>query len=336
MSELRKDPILRRWVIIAPDRANRPTNVPEPEYPNAPGFDPFLEGHESKTPPEITAIREPGTRANNPGWKIRVVPNKFPVLEVERELGKRGDGMYDYMEGIGAHEVFIEAPNFVTSLTQLPEDHIADIIKLYRERLIDLKRDSRLQYGLIFKNKGRDAGATVEHAHSQLIVTPIVPRTVEAELEGSKAHFDYHERCAFCDIIRQDSDDERRIVMKTDRFVALAPYASRFPFETWILPTAHHSHFETTLSGGAEREELAHILKNVLQRLEVSLNNPAYNYMIHTAPLSAPALPHYHWHIEIIPRVVRTAGFEWGSGFYINSVAPETAAEFLRSTRIDS
>lgn len=330
MPELRKDPVIGRWVIVAEERAKRPTDLITPEEPSSPGFCPFCPGHESKTPPEVFAYREPGTARDGAGWRVRVVPNKFPVLRVEGALDKRAYGMYDRMRGIGAHEVFIETPEHLRSLTPLSDRHVADILTAYRERLLDLCRDDRLKYGMLFKNVGRAAGASLEHTHSQLIVTPVVPRRVSDELEGARKHFEYRGRCVFCDIIQQELGMDERIVMVTDRFIALAPYASRFPFETWILPREHASHYETLRS--PEIEDLAFVLKRVLTRLEGALGAPPYNYMVHTGPFNGGALDHYHWHIEIIPRLTRTAGFEWGTGFYINPVPPESAAEYLRKT----
>lgn len=330
MPELRKDPVIGRWVIVAEERAKRPTDLHVPAADLATGFCPFCPGNESKTPPEVFAYRDPGRPRDGAGWHVRVVPNKFPVLRVEGALDKRAYGMYDRMQGIGAHEVFIETPEHLRSLTPLPDRHVADVLTAYRERLLDLRRDERLKYGMLFKNVGQAAGASLEHTHSQLIVTPVVPRRVTEELVGAQRHFEYRGRCVFCDIIYQELGMDERIVMVTDRFIALAPYASRFPFETWILPREHASHYETL--SGAEIEDLAFVLKRVLRRLEGALGAPPYNYMVHTGPFNGGHLEHYHWHIEIIPRLTRTAGFEWGTGFYINPVPPESAAEYLRKT----
>jgi UDPglucose--hexose-1-phosphate uridylyltransferase len=332
MPELRRDPVIGRWVIVTDERAQRPTDFrAEPTAPRG-GFCPFCEGHESKTPPEIFALREADSKPNGPGWRVRVVPNKFPVLKIEGNLEKRAHGLYDRMTGVGAHEVFIESPSHYTSLTQLSDPHVTEVLGAYKERLVDLKRDPRMVYGMLFKNVGQAAGASLEHTHSQLIVTPVVPRTVRDEMAGAQRFFAYRDRCIFCDIIDQELSQEERLVQTTDRFVALTPYASRHPFETWIVPRAHASHFETI--DAPSLEELAFLLKRVLLKIESALTNPPYNYVVHTAPLNGSALAHYHWHIEIIPRLTRIAGFEWGTGLYINPVPPESAAEFLRQTAV--
>jgi len=331
MPELRKDPIIGRWVIIATERAKRPTDFAvEPKEPT-PTFCPFCEGNEDKTPPEITAYRAPGTAPNRPGWRLRVVPNKFPALQIEGNLDKRGVGVYDRMNGIGAHEVIIETPQHAISLTALSPEQIQDVLWAYRDRLNDLKRDVRFTYGMVFKNVGKTAGASLEHSHSQIIVLPTVPRTVADEMRGSKVFYEYRGRCLFCDIISQELEDGDRVVLDTDNFLAYEPYAARFPFETWVVPKRHMSHFEDIARQGTE--ELARCLKTTLAKIEQALNMPAYNYIIHTSPFDVAQIDHYHWHIEIIPRLTRVAGFEWGTGFYINPVPPEAAAEFLRNTQ---
>lgn len=333
MPELRKDPIVGRWVIIATDRARRPVAPKAPEPVPAPGACPFCEGSEHNTPFEILSYRDRGTRPNEKGWRVRVVPNKYPALQIEGSLDKRGEGIYDHMNGIGAHEVIVECPFHESSLANLSEENIREILWVYRDRLVDLKKDPRLVYGMVFKNVGAAAGASVEHSHSQLIVTPIVPISVQEEMFGAQEFFGYRGRCIFCDIIHQELATEKRIVLDTPNFVCLCPYASRFPFEVWILPKNHSSHYENIQK--IEVDELGTVLKTILMKLETALDKPAYNYMFHTAPFDTQAVPHYHWHIEIIPRLTRVAGFEWGTGFYINPVPPEQAAAYLRDTEVD-
>ncbi|MHC5540975.1 galactose-1-phosphate uridylyltransferase [Singulisphaera rosea] len=333
MPELRKDPIVGRWVIIAHERAKRPHDFRgEAQTVAEGGLCPFCEGQEDKTPPEILAYRERGTRANGPGWRIRVVPNKFPALKVEGNLHKRGEGIYDKMAGVGAHEVIIESPRHHVSMASLSEDNIREVLWVYRDRLVDLKRDTRLVHGMLFKNVGAAGGASLEHTHSQLIVTPIVPISVWEEMTGSLEFFNYRGRCIYCDMVQEELANEKRIVLDTTHFTAFCPYASRFPFETWIIPKGHSSHFENIPKPGVD--DLGTVMRQVLNKLEIALDNPSYNYIIHTAPFDHQELPHYHWHIEIIPRLSRIAGFEWGSGFYINPVPPEDAARFLRDTEI--
>jgi UDPglucose--hexose-1-phosphate uridylyltransferase len=332
MSDLRKDPIVGRWVIIAKNRAKRPNELTDGLLERSSGFCPFCEGHETHTPGEIVAYREAGTPRDAPGWRVRVVPNKFPALEIEGDLNKRGQGLYDLMNGVGAHEVIIESPRHLRSTAELDDASLGDVFWIYRERLLDLKRDPRLLYGMVFKNVGAAAGASLEHTHSQLIVTPIVPISVVEEIEGSHAFYRYRGRCVFCDMIEQELAFEQRIVFDSPGFVAFCPFAARFPFETWIVPTTHASHYETLSRGGAD--ELARVIRRVVQKIEAALDRPAYNYIIHTAPFDTQALDHYHWHIEIIPRVTKTAGFEWGTGFYINPVPPEEAATFMRDLEL--
>lgn len=335
MPDLRKDPIVGRWVIIATDRAKRPQDFTREHTVSneAPRFDPFLEGNESATPAEILAYRNPNSQRNGPGWRVRVVPNKFPALQIEGQLSKRGDGIYDLMNGIGAHEVIIECPHYEESMARLSLENIREVLWVYRDRLVDLKKDRRLVHGLIFKNKGAMAGATIEHSHSQLIVTPVVPISVWEEMEGSLEFFQYRGRCIYCDMAQQELQTGSRIVLDLPNFVVICPFASRFPFETWILPKQHSSHFENIQR--QQVEELGLVLKTVLCKLDLALDDPPYNFILHTAPFDTPEMQHYHWHIEIMPRLTRVAGFEWGSGFYINPVLPEQAAAFLRETDID-
>lgn len=335
MPELRKDPVLGRWVIIASERAKRPADFVDtcaPESERAAVFCPFCEGNESKTPPEILAYREPGSRPNGPGWRLRVVPNKYPALQVEGNLDKKGVGIYDRMNGIGAHEVVIETPKHLTSLTALDVPRVQEVMLACRDRLVDLRKDVRMVCGIIFKNVGSAAGASIEHTHTQIIVTPIVPRTVQQEMDGCQRFYDYRGRCLFCDMIDQEHAEGKRIVAEVGNFLAFHPYASRFPFETWILPRRHSSHFEDIQT--VEAAELAQVVRLVLKKLEKALCKPPYNYIIHSTPLPMPRVEHYHWHIEVIPRLTKVAGFEWGTGFYINPVPPESAAEYLREVEL--
>jgi UDPglucose--hexose-1-phosphate uridylyltransferase len=329
MPELRKDPITDTWVIIATERARRPSDFvrePLPAHPSG-RFCPFCPGNESKTPPEVLAHRQ-GSGPNQPGWTLRVVPNKFPVLGIEGDLDRAGEGIFDRIEGVGAHEVLIETSNHLLSITELSDKAIEQVLWAFRDRMADLKNDRRLRYVLLFKNQGEAAGATLEHTHCQLIALPVVPKRVQEELDGARAWYEFKERCVFCDLIRQETKAAARIVSESDRFVVLEPYAARFPFETWILPKQHRSHFEDI--DGPHLENLAWVLKSTLRKLEKVLERPPYNFLVHTAPLQEAANPYYHWHIEIIPKLTRVAGFEWGTGFYINPTPPEESAQFLR------
>jgi UDPglucose--hexose-1-phosphate uridylyltransferase len=232
------------------------------------------------------------------------------------------------MNGVGAHEVVIEAPQHDAALATMPVDAVADVLLAFRERMLDLKKDARFQYILIFKNHGEAAGASLEHPHSQLIATPIIPIMVTEELAGGAQYYEIKERCVWCDVIREERRRRRRVILDTDGFVVLAPFAPRFPFETWILPSRHGSAYEE--SGVDTLRALAGVLGSFLRRMNQTLNDPPFNFMLHTAPLHEPHREHFHWHLEVIPKLTRVAGFEWGSGFFINAVAPEDAANALR------
>jgi len=332
MPELRKDPVTSRWVIIATERGKRPSDFTSMTAAKAKeGFCPFCYGHEGNTPFEIWAYRPDHPEKNTPGWKVRVVPNKFPALRIEGELNRRGMGMYDLMDGIGAHEVIVETPEHDKNLEDLSDSEVGLIIDAYRNRGIDLKKDVRFQYILIFRNYGKSAGASLKHPHSQLIATPIVPKRVQEEINGVNQHFQYKERCVFCDIIHQELSDGSRLVLENRNFLCIEPFAPRFPFETWIIPKKHQADFLNITD--EETLDMARILKSALTRLKVALKDPAYNYTIHTMPLRAQGSI-FHWHLEIMPKLIQVAGFEWGSGFYINPTPPEDAAKYLREVEI--
>ncbi len=328
MPELRKDPIYGRWVIISTERSRRPSDFAPEERRSIGGFCPLCEGNEDRTPPEVLAFRENGTPPNSPGWSLRVVPNKFPALRIEGDLDREGDGIYDKMNGIGAHEVVIETPHHTETLATLPLKSVENVLWAYRERIIDLRRDPRLRYILVFKNYGSAAGASLEHSHSQIIALPIVPTRVREEIEGSKNYFLYKDRCVFCDIIRQELQQRKRVIFENSHFISVAPFASRFPFETWILPKVHQPSYE--LEQGVLYAKAAEALSDILQRLKQVLDDPPYNYIIHTSSFPEQDRDYYHWHIEIMPKLTKVAGFEWGTGFYINPTPPEEAADYLR------
>jgi len=294
------------------------------------GFCAFCEGNEHTTPPEILAFSTDHREPNTPGWTLRVVPNKFPALNVEGDLNRVGEGMFDKMNGVGAHEVFIESPDHNITLSTMSLKSVEDVLWAYHQRMSDLKRDPRFKYILIFKNEGEDAGASLEHTHSQLIALPIVPHLVEEEISQSKQYYGYKERCLFCDIIRQESADRRRVISENEGFIAIAPFAARSPFETLILPKRHESAF----SPDSNFSLLAEILQRTLRQIDKVLDLPPYNMMIHTSPFRDEINDYYHWHIEIIPKLTKIAGFEWGSGFYINPTPPEQAARFMREAEI--
>ncbi|MBU0709109.1 MAG: galactose-1-phosphate uridylyltransferase [Candidatus Omnitrophica bacterium] len=343
MGELRKDPILGRWVIIATERSKRPGSFFKEsgaDQKTDPLKCPFCIGHESMTPPEIYSIRDPKTKADTPGWKVRVVPNKFPALGIDHPLERKGKGVFDKMTGFGAHEVVIETPDHERESKDQSIEEITSWISAIQFRADDLTKDKRFRYILIFKNKGFSAGASLSHPHHQIIATPVTPKRVKEELAGSLAYFKLKERCIFCDIIDQELSEGERIVYENDTFVSFCPYVSRFPYEIWVLPKKHIIDFYDSFMRSSINSFAEH-LKIISQKLASILGDPEYNYIIHSSP-NRFARPDYwktiendyHLHLELLPRLTRVAGFEWGTGFYINPVSPEQAAKELREAKI--
>ena len=332
MSELRKDVITGRWVIVSTESRKRRSDFHlEPVVLRPDNDCPYCEGHEQMTPRELLVYGREGREPNAPGWTLRVVPSQVPVLRVEGTLDRQGEGLFDKMNGIGAHEVIVESPWHEATLATLDEAAVEQALWACRERVQDLKRDQRFRSIVVFKNHGAAAGAAVEHSHLQLIALPIVPREVRDEVDGARSHYETKERCIFCDMLRQETTDGSRVIAENADMVAVAPYASRFPFETWILPRRHEARFED-----APRQEyasLARMLGDLLRRMHKTLEMPPYNLLIHSAPVQEAVGDYYHWHVEIIPKLTKVAGFEWATGFYLNPVAPEEAAQVLRDTR---
>ena len=345
MSELRYCPIRNRWAIIAPDRRLRPLEflVPDPgEMPPSPEVDPFAPGNEDQTTPEIFSL-PPLDTENGARWQVRVFANKYPALRVEGEVVREGVGLNDSVSGVGAHEVIVECPESAREMADFSVSELLRVLQAWRARIIDLRRDTRLRYVLIFKNQGSEAGASVSHSHSQLIATPIIPSVVAQELKSARGHFKSKERCLFCDLVHQELELGARVAIETDTYVALNPYASALPFETWILPR-HHGH-DFALADDTELRGLAVILRDLLRRIRLLLENAPYNLVLHTAPSPHPRPGHpddwstiehdFHWHLELVPRISRRAGFEWGSGYTINPTAPEEAARHLQEADPD-
>ena len=321
MPEIRKDPVFGRWVIIASGRGRRPN-----EFRAAPGGHacPFCPGHEEQTPPTIFSLPGPDGR-----WRLRVVRNKYPALEAGGASGYRREGIYDSMDGLGLHEVVIETPRHDERLEALPDAEVADVLKTFAARVREFRKDPGIKFVMIFKNHGRNAGASLLHPHSQIVAMPMAPLRVLQEIDGAAQYHRERGSCVFCDVVRQEGALKKRVVAETGDFIAFEPYASRFSFETWILPKGHVSHFEDISDGTAEA--LAPVLKAVLGKLHASLPELSYNLIIHTMPVQEAPAAHYHWHIEIMPKLTHVAGFEWGTGFYINTVSPEDAAATLNA-----
>ncbi|MDP8230846.1 MAG: galactose-1-phosphate uridylyltransferase [Candidatus Gorgyraea atricola] len=328
MSQLRRDPITGRWIIVNISEPKKPEEFDLKPQIKKGGTCPFCTGNEAMTPPEIHAVRKPRTKPDTPGWSVRTVPNKFPALDTKGSVENRGIGIYDLSSGVGAHEVIIENPDHNKDLADLTQKEIQNVILEYRSRSLELEKDERFRYILIFKNHGSSAGASLEHSHTQIVALPIIPKRVKEELKGASTYFGYRERCVFCDMVAQELQDELRVISENKHFVAFCPFVPRFAFETWILPKKHDQNFtsiDNTMAGA-----MASILKDTLMRLKKVLKDPAYNFIIHTAPIRDGINEEFHWHLEIMPKLTSVAGFEWGSGFYINPTSPELAAKHLR------
>ncbi|MDD5703062.1 MAG: galactose-1-phosphate uridylyltransferase [Dehalococcoidales bacterium] len=334
MPELRQDSITSNWVVIATDRAKRPENFTQVDKEEAAADTdcPFCYGNEQMTPPEVMAYRAPDTEPNTPGWKVRIIPNKFPAFVPEETPKIDRNGVYVQMNAAGAHEVIIYSPDHNKHLALLSNKETVSIVAAFRDRYIELKKDKNIKYILFIVNHGKKAGASLEHPHAQLFASPMVPINITNELRGAAKHFKETNQCIFCNIIQEERKTRIRVIMDTKHFLAFCPFASRSPFETWIIPKKHASHFENM--SPPEINNLASIMRVTLAKLYDGLNNPDYNFYVHTSPCHSPDLPYYHWHIEILPKLTIQAGYEMGSGIMINIVRPEDAAAFLKKIEI--
>jgi UDPglucose--hexose-1-phosphate uridylyltransferase len=336
MPELRQDPVTREWVIIATERAKRPTefqgqggNTRSACLLTQKDTCPFCEGNESKTPPEIVAYRKPNTAANSRGWWVRVVPNRFPALKIEGDIERHEmDGFFRLMDGVGAHEVVIETPEHCDTIGIIEDRQAEEIVQMCLDRFLDLKGDPRMETITCFRNRGNLAGASLLHPHTQLIATPMVPNLLRRRLEMAFRYYDDHGKCVYCELIRKELADGRRVIFTNDEYVAFEPFASRVPFETWIVPRDHRSAFESISRD--QCKAFGRTLNAVLGLLYRKLNDPDYNYVVRTEPLREDHSSYFHWSLHILPRLTTSAGFEMGSGMFINPMPPETAAEFLR------
>ncbi|PLX65853.1 MAG: galactose-1-phosphate uridylyltransferase [Denitrovibrio sp.] len=335
MSELRYDPVKQIWSVIATDRSRKPDDflVKRLEFrEDEMTVCPFCKGHESKTGTEIYSLK------GSNGWATRVVPNRYPAFRIEGELKRTGHGIYDAVNAVGAHEVVIETPRHDINPGNYTEDILYNLFYTFRERVKDLKKDTRFRYIMPFKNYGLLAGSNINHPHSQIIALPVTPNIVKTKLSAALEHYHNKERCLFCDILDQERNENTRIIYENQDFIALCPYASALPFEVSIYPKRHNHCFENTDEG--ELSGLADITKEVFGRLYKCLENPPLNMVVHTSPPAvkrpsqsghwASIKEDFHWHIEITPRLSGVAGFESGTGFYINPVAPESAADYLK------
>lgn len=330
MSTIRTDPVTGRQVIVASERADRPRRFRESsDLPSEPEHCPFCRGNEEVTPAPIRSIPD-----DTDDWDVRVVPNKYPAVSSNIELEEFGQAPYRSTSGVGAHEVVVETPDHVIDLHALSVHQVATVFRAWADRIADLRNDERLEYVLPFKNQGAPAGASIEHAHSQIVALPSVPPRIDEELDGARDHHDETGRCIFCELAETNLDDRERLVASTDSVVAFAPYAPRFPFELWFVPRDHRSQFDA--AGEAVYRDLASVLLDTLRRLDRALDSPPYNLVLHSAPLRAGGLEYFHWHLELIPTLSHIAGFEWGTGMHINPTSPEASANHLRNIDVDT
>jgi len=336
MSELRKDIVTREWVIIAPERAERKSHrdLAQSTKLNPPsGKDadrascPFCPGRE-EAEPEIWAWRAPGGLPNSPQWDVRVIPNKYPALEMKGPIARHDYTIYDCMSGVGAHEIVIETPHHNVGLAELSADHLAHVVEAYQARYRALSEVPGIAHVSVFKNHGWAAGETVHHAHSQIVATPMIPQLVWNNMQGQAQYREYRDACVYCSIVETEQALDERLIVANDDFVAVSPFASRYPFEVWIIPQRHTASFAYMSAG--ERLAFAQVLRTILARLAEELDDPPYNYTIFSPPCQLDQDTLLHWHMEIIPRLSVIAGFELGSNIFINTVRPEEACQSMR------
>jgi UDPglucose--hexose-1-phosphate uridylyltransferase len=328
MAELRREPIALRWVVIMTSETKGPDDylVFKKPYREIEPIEPcpFCAGNEVLTPQQILALegKEKGK------WAVRVVPNKFPFFRIEGELDKRAEGMYDLMNAVGAHEIVIETPDHEGAWARMDSDQMGRVLRAYRERASDLARDRRFMQILILKNH---PGIFNLHPHSNVLALPVIPRRIDEEIGGTLDYFRRKERCIFCDIIKEEITSGKRLILETAHFLSFCPFASRYPFETWIIPRRHSPDFVSIRD--EEMPDLASIMGDVFRRLFRLLQDPPYSFAIHSSPIQEKYhRSEYHWHMEIRPRIGLREGFEWATGFFVNPTPPELAASYLRET----
>ncbi len=325
MSELRREPVTRMWVVTTTDHPKGPSDYlpfkPPYRFQEPEGECPFCPGHEAMTPQETFSMRtEKGE------WLVRVVPNKFPFFHIEGDFDRRPEGMYDVMEAIGAHEIVVESPVHQQSLATMTPPEIERILLAYRERFIDLKKDRRFEQFLILKNY---PGIFNRHPHSHVVAMPVIPRRIDEEIWGVLDYYQRRERCIFCDMIKEEISAKKRIVLESVHFLVYSPFASRYPFEVWVIPKNHSPDFDQITE--EERGDLSIALHSLFVRFYKLLSDPPYSLTFHTSPVQSRFHRNeYHWHIETRLRIGLREGFEWGTGFFVNPTPPEYAAELLR------
>lgn len=329
MGELRRDPVTNRWVIIDPERPDREAALKADAQPPPPlsGPCPFCPGNESMTPPEIAAIGESSRHRNEPGWWVRVVPDLQPLFRIEGDFERRPEGPFDVMNAVGAHEIVVESPEHHLTWADLPAQQLERVLRAYRMRILDLRLDERFRSVMVVKNHA-EAARSIWHPHSHVLAFPFVPHGLDEELRGCREFYARKERCAFCDMVLHERVSCVRRVEETDHFVVLTPFASRFPFETWLLPLRHASDFGSI--GERQLVDLAGLLKRTMQMIGKVLGNQSCTMALHTAPVDESHRNDYHWHLEVLPKTPPVAGFGWGARLFVNPVPPEEAASLLR------
>jgi UDPglucose--hexose-1-phosphate uridylyltransferase len=338
MPEMRRNPLTGKWVILAPERAQRPQTPTPPGCHHHPHMErhhecQFCYGNERNTPEELLVYGRKNGKPNTNGWDLRVISNKFPAVDMNSHFSVcqiNEMEVFSYAEG--KSEVVIETPHHSKAMSNYTLKEIELVLRSYKDRYIAISKEEHIKYIALFKNHGKNAGASIAHSHSQIIGVPVIPPILEQELALSEKHFKTSGSCIYCDMTALESEQKSRIIAENDDFIAFMPYASKAPYETWVLPKFHCSCYE--LITNEQIKNLAIIWKIVLYKLSEALENPPYNYFIHTLPVREKANEHYHWHAEIIPRTTTPAGFELGTGIFINISTPEANAERLKDIKV--
>ena len=332
MPEFRQNKATKEWVIISPERAKRPSDFlqdKEKKEP-APSFMktcPFCVGNEEMTPKDVYRYPQKGP------WQVRVTPNKFAALQPNLTATRTHVGSFLAAKGFGIAEVLIESPQHNQTIATMPRNEVSAVLSAYRDRHREISKNKNINLITIFRNHGIKAGTSLEHPHSQLIATPIVPPHVRYPIERAIIHYDQYGSCVYCEMVEEERSQKEREIIDSDNFYSFCPFAARTPFESRIYPKRHTASFDQISDD--EIEELALVLKNTLLKIRNCLGNPDYNYVIRSAPVGDDHARYMHWYIVIIPKVTTPAGFEIGSGIYINSMAPEDSARFLRETETE-
>lgn len=326
ISELRQDIVTGDWVVIATGRGKRPDDFVAPEEKKC------VENDENKCvfcyPEETGQEKDVLMYSTDSGdWSLRVFPNKFPAFRTDDAIDHWEEGPHFGMEGTGYHEIVVTRDH-ERQIAKMDVLEVAEIVDAYQDRYIDLMNKRNVNFIDIFHNHGKAAGASIVHPHSQLMAIPVISPYIQLELNGSENYYQQNGECVFCSILGWEKENKKRVVFENESFLAFCPFASRAAFEVWIAPKKHQPYFERTNS--EDKMKLAEALQNVINKIYKKLNNPAYNFYLHTSPCDGKDYPHYHWHIEVLPRTSTWAGFELSTGIEISTIEPEKAAEFLR------